>query len=313
MTTPLDLREIPVLPDEIIQAGLNGDLVLFVGAGASMMVGLPSWSQLAWSALNSLRELRLLNYSELEQLKNLDPKKQLSIAVLIATENKKNLDFRKFFESKSEGNSIYKSLNDIGCVCVTTNYDELLAPRYHDVNDISTTPAPVKRVCNKKDFLAKHLDDPGTVVHLHGVISHPDTMVVTTKDYLEHYDDENVQHFLGDLFERKTVLFVGYGLDESEILEHILRRGLGRGVARSSSERKRFILQGYYKSQQRLYEYLSVYYEKSFEVHVIGYVRDHEDYWQQETLLRDWTQRIKVKRPPLAKDLELLNKVLGNE
>jgi len=29
-------------PDEIVQAGLNGDLVLFVGAGASMLLGLPS-------------------------------------------------------------------------------------------------------------------------------------------------------------------------------------------------------------------------------------------------------------------------------
>jgi len=59
-----DLREIFDPPDEIIQAGLNGDLVFFVGAGASMLLGLPSWSGLAANALDDLRQNGFLNYSE---------------------------------------------------------------------------------------------------------------------------------------------------------------------------------------------------------------------------------------------------------
>ena len=51
MSRTPDLREIPDIPPEIQQAALNGDLVLFVGAGVSMLVGLPSWSDLAWSGL----------------------------------------------------------------------------------------------------------------------------------------------------------------------------------------------------------------------------------------------------------------------
>jgi hypothetical protein len=282
--------------------------VLFVGAGASMLLGLPSWGGLAAEALQSLQKKRLLNFSELEQLRTLEPKKQLSIAKLIAAENGHELELATYFKGKSEGTGIYKSINDIGCVCVTTNYDELLTPRYLDVEDGSKTPATVKRICHKKDFLAKHLDEPGTVIHLHGGISHSETMVVTTKDYLEHYDDPNVKHFLNALFASKTVLFIGYGLEETEILEHILRRG---GV-KTTADRRRFVLQGYFRSQQPLYENLHRYYEKSFGVHVIGFVRDHEDYRQQETLLRDWAPRIKIKRPPLARDMELMNKVLGN-
>lgn len=45
------LSEIPKLPEEIIQAGLNGELVLFVGAGMSKLLGLPSWKRLAQKAL----------------------------------------------------------------------------------------------------------------------------------------------------------------------------------------------------------------------------------------------------------------------
>lgn len=304
-----DLRELPELPDEIIQAALDGDLVLFVGAGTSRLLGLPSWEGMAHQQLEHLRTKGVLNYSELEQLGGLEPKKQLSIAREIANENELEVDLTVGLTGHSEDNSIYKSINDIGCVCVTTNYDELLAPRYTDTEDGSVTPASVNRIYRKNSFLVKHLDTPGTVIHLHGAVSDQATMIVTTKDYLEHYDDQFVKDFLGDLFTRKTVLFIGYGLEEAEILEHVLRRG---GAA-DSQERKRFVLQGYYLGQNPLYVNLHSYYRKSFGVHVIGFVRDHKNYKQQEAILDDWAQRIVVKSPPLAADMEKLNEVLGNE
>lgn len=302
-----DLREVPELPEEIVQAALDGNLVLFVGAGTSRLLGLPDWSGMARQQLEYLRENSALNYSELDQLGSLDPKKQLSIAREIADDNKLALDLTAGLTGHSEGGSIYKSINDIGCVCVTTNYDELLAPRYTDAEDGSTTPAAVNRIYRKNEFLVKHLDTPGTVIHLHGSVSDQAKMIVTTRDYLEHYDNKFVQSFLGDLFERKTVLFLGYGLEEAEILEHVLRRG---GVS-DRAERKRFALQGYYLSQKPLYENLYRYYRKSFGVHVIGFVRDHKDYKQQEAIFNDWGSKIVVKEPPLAADMEKMNEVLG--
>lgn len=314
MSKAADLREIPELPDEIIQAGLNGELVLFVGAGVSMLLGLPSWGGLARKALDALRERGLLNFSELEQLKNLEPKKQLSIAKLIAEENEHDLDLTGYFKETVEGNSIYKSINDIGCACVTTNYDELLAPRFHEakgdlVKSMSIKPKEVIRISDKSELFAKHLDEPGTVVHLHGAISRPETMVVTTKKYLEHYDHENVRHFLRELFAKKIVLFIGYGLEEAEILEHILRRG----AVESTRDRRRFALQGYFRSEEPLYKNLHQYYEKSFGVHLIGFVRDHKDYAQQEAIIRDWVPQIQVKKPTLDADIARMNEVLGSD
>jgi len=103
------------------------------------------------------------------------------------------------------------------------HYDELLSPRYSRSEDGSETPSSPKRVSEKERFCAKLLDEPGTVIHLHGCISNPKTMVFTTEKYLEHYNHSKVQRLLGNLFKRKTVVFLGYGLEESEILEHILR------------------------------------------------------------------------------------------
>jgi hypothetical protein len=304
-----DLREIFDPPDEIVQAGLNGDLVFFVGSGASMLLGLPSWSGLAVKAFEDLRQHGYLNYSEIEQLNRLDPKRQLSIAYSIAEDNKYKLDLTKHLSGKDEGDSIYKSINDIGCSCVTTNYDELLAPRFADTKDGSKTAASVNRVFDREKFFSKLLNEPGTVVHLHGAMSKPETMIVTTKEYLEHYDHENVQEFLGELFEKKTILFLGYGLEEAEVLEHILRRG----SVKQTLERRRFALQGYFLSQKPLYENLHTYYEKSFGVHLLGFVRDHEDYKRLEAIIKTWANRIVISKPPLAVDHDFMSEVLDGE
>lgn len=307
MTKAPPLREIFNPPDEIVEAGLNGELVLFVGAGASMLLGLPSWGALASLALEELRKNAFLDYSEKEQLASLDPKKQLSIASLIAHENEYPLDLVKYLKGKKEGNSIYKAINDIGCPCVTTNYDELISPRFVEVKDGSTTGASKKRVSERDKLFTNLLDEPGTVVHLHGSISRPQTMIVTTKDYLEHYDHENVQEFLAGLFDKKTVLFLGYGLEEAEILEHILRRG----AVKASKDRRRFSLQGFYQSQQPLYENLHNYYEKSFGVHLLGFTRDHQDYGCLEGLMKSWVGQIDIRKPPLVNDIDLMDEVLG--
>ena len=198
MSRAPDLREVPDLPEEIVQAALDGNLVLFVGAGTSILLGLPSWVGMARKQLEYLLTKGVLNYSELDQLGALDPKKQLSIAREIADDNELELDLTSGLTGYSEGNSIYKSINDIGCVCVTTNYDELLAPRYADAGDVTETSASVNRIYRKNDFLVSHLDTPGTVIHLHGAVTDQATMVVTTRDYLTHYDDRFVQSFLGD-------------------------------------------------------------------------------------------------------------------
>jgi hypothetical protein len=104
-------------------------LILFVGAGVSRLLQLPTWQGLAACVLDDLRKESLLNYSEIAQLQSLDPKKQLSIAKLIAEQHDRELDIGKHLAGKTEGDSIYKAINDIGCSCVTTNYDELF---HHD-------------------------------------------------------------------------------------------------------------------------------------------------------------------------------------
>ena len=307
-----DLYEVPDLPDEVVEAAKDGNLVLFIGAGLSAQMGMPSWKDLAAEALNDLRKEKFINYSELEQLKALgDPKKQLSIANIIAEENGTSLDLVQYLNIEPSDEGIYKYVNDIGCSCVTTNYDSLLKPRYVDPSkkDGASTPVTPPRVFTIDETLMAKLKNPGTVIHIHGSIDMPSEMVVTTSNYLEHYDSEYLQHFLGELFEKTVVLFIGYGLEESEILEHILRRG---GVRGESAEIRRFVLQGFFKSATPLYHSMCKYYRRSFGVQLIGFDRDRHNYEQLEEIMKRWSEQIEVRPQALVEDLDFMDEVLGD-
>jgi hypothetical protein len=302
-----ELKEIPDLPPQLKYAALDGNLVLFVGAGASMLLGMPSWSQLAWGALDYLRELGKIDYSELDQLKVLDPKKQLSIAKQIAKKESVHLDLTKNLVPRS-GSGIYEYLNSIGAVCVTTNYDEELSPHcFMENDDGSSIPRDPRRIVKKSEINFGHLNDPGTVIHLHGSKRDPDGMIVTTKDYLEHYEEDCIKSFLRSLFDKKTVLFIGYGLEETELLEHILRKS----DAREESEKKRFSLQGFFSTQAPLYNRLNDYYQQSFGVSILGYLRDRKDYHQLEEVMRRWSDELIVRPPALIDEIDWMNGILG--
>jgi len=309
MTIPA-LYEVPDLPDEIVEAAKDGNLILFVGAGLSVQMKLPSWSGLAKLALEDLRKEKIIDYSELEQLLALnDSKKQLTIAQIIADENSFDLDLAKHLNSDADDEGIYRYVNDIGCSCVTTNYDNLLRPRYIDPNKpkgqtTPSTPDPVYRI---DENLMSALNEPGTVIHIHGSIKEPSSMVVTTSDYLLHYDSDDLQYFLGELFNKKTVLFIGYSLEESEVLEHILRRGGARGV---EAECRRFVLQGYFKSTTPLYHSLYKYYKHSFGVQLIGFDRDRHNYDQLEDILKRWSELIEVRPQALVDRIKHIDEVL---
>ncbi len=299
----------PPIPSEVAEAAKDGRLVLFVGAGASMMLGMPSWGGLASKALNSLVASGSIDFAELEQLKQLDPKKQLSIADFIAQEKGHSLNLSQHLKTSCES-SIYNSINSIKATCVTTNYDHELNPHPLEKPSESEVTPSTNRKSGVENLQAADLKIPGTVIHLHGDMNDSDTMIVTTRDYLAHYDEPKVQHFLAELFESYVVVFIGYGLEEAEILEHILRRS---GVKEASKTRQRFLLQPFFTSEQPLYDRLKVYYQKSFGVHLIGYARDKKDYRQLEEVIERWSQKLNVRPPALVDDLDMMDRILIDE
>lgn len=308
MAGPPKLALEPELPQEIIDAA-DGKLVLFVGAGISRICGLPNWAGLADKMFEWLLAQDAIDFGEIEQLKYLDPRTKLSIAHIICKRKKLDFNLEQFLRH-GKAAPIYDFINSLGCPCVTTNYDNLLQPvaRASSATTSSAGPAAsTRRVYDPAKIHSGLLNDEATVIHLHGAIDRLDSPVATTGQYLELYDRKNIQVFLKTLFEQKTVLFLGYGLAENEILEHILRR------ARVQKEniRRRFVLQGYFEREDGLYRHMHAYYQESFGVHVSGFIRDKKDFAQQEEILKAWSTKIDYKPATLADAIQSMDRVLN--
>jgi len=223
-----------------------------------------------------------------------DPRKKLSIAKIIEDENEVNVDYKSIFHVDNRKSDIYQFINKFACTFVTTNYDKLIVP-----NISATKPDENWRFYNIDDILRDKLDDQGNVIHLHGCVDNPKSMIVTTKDYLGHYASEEIPKFLEYLFKKKTVLFLGYGLEETEILEYILKGSNQLG----SKEKRLFILQGFYNAEMSLFDKLRKYYEQSFNVKLIGFPKDYSDYECQKDIIKNWADKLSFSSVAIVDEL----------
>lgn len=275
----------PPVPLPISHAAQDGSLVLFIGAGISRLIGCPSWDGFAQEVLAQLTP-QVINYHEKKLIESIpDPRKQLSIAKIIEKESANfSVDYKKIFEQKNDKEeNIYKYINKYSCSFVTTNYDKFICPDH--MNGRSETEWRFHR---RDEILAANLDARGSVVHLHGCIDRPESMVITTRDYLSHYSSGEIPKFLTHLFSRKTVLFLGYGLEEVEVLEHVLKNS---HQAENGNVRL-FILQGFYNSDLSLFNKLKKFYKDSFNADLIGFPLDFKYYDQQVEIIKRWQEEL---------------------
>jgi hypothetical protein len=291
----------PSIPPEIENAAQSGELIVFVGAGISRLIKCPTWDGFADKILEQLVAASIIDYYELSQIQTIsDPKKKLSIARIVAQEKNIDLNYKDIFNINSPTDSVYTYLNKFNCTFVTTNYDKCIKPQSRKAE-----PEDKWRFYQKTDFLREKLDVNGNVIHLHGCIDDPKNMVITTRDYLDHYSRPEVQEFLTYLFERKTVLFLGYGLEEIEILEYIIRRG-GAAERGITTYTKRFVLQGFFNAEMGLSEKLRKYYRDTFGADLIGFPKDYQWYSQQVEILGEWAEKLIFKGMALTDEAAVL-------
>lgn len=292
------LRPEPKLPEEITEAAKAGNLVLFIGAGISRMVGHPSWDGFADAVVNQLVKNEVIDHHEKSLINALpDPRKRLSIAKILDENNGSKIDYKKIFELDDTRSDIYDFINKYDCTFVTTNYDKLIKPELSHGK-----PETNWRFYKRNDLLNVKLDTKGAVIHLHGCVDDPTNMIVTTKDYLDHYISEEVPKFLTHLFSTKVVLFLGYGLEETEVLEYVLKSS----NQKDEVQKRLFILQGFFNAEEPLFNKLKDYYNESFNAQLIIFPRDHEDYVQQRAIIKKWADELEFKDLALADKLAAL-------
>jgi hypothetical protein len=328
------LLPIPPVPPGLREAAIRGILIPFIGAGVSRLAGCPSWSELADAALKCLIEEGKFSHSQLEQIRHLHPRVKLSLARTLAVEKGTAIDYRALLHPTARrqhkrGCRLYNSLFALGKIFVTTNYDEWLDERIPEpipaatpsTQLADTRPLTPMRVVHKvSDLLPGLLSEPDTVIHLHGSIRDPAGMVLTTHDYVRHYANDrssgNVQvenrvlTFLDFLFKNKTVLFIGYGLDELEILEYVILKAV-RPAGVQGREPRHYILQGFFSHEEELLRSLKSYYLSECDIQLIPFRRDEKDWEQLVDVLEDFAQRIPTSAPLALQKAQEMEELLN--
>ena len=126
------------------------------------------------------------------------------------------------------------------------------------------------------------------------------SMVITTIQYLEHYSSHRIDGsgdhenpfltFLESLFRLKNVLFIGYGLNELEILEYVFQKGIQRQLV-SDEEPRHYVLQGFFSHEVELARSLESYY-RQFGIGLLTFSRDERDWNQLAEVIEYFVQEI---------------------
>ena len=189
--------------EKLSNIAISNDLALFIGAGASMGAGLPSWSGL----LQELASELVINEREFKALGALDKAKIIDRRL-----QKVNRDLGKEISQRlhtrhfSLTHALMRSLPTDAVL--TTNYDALYEMAYKSAsftgNKLSILPYNPQ--LQSERFLLK----------MHGCINHPDDIVLTRKDYMRYSQKRSI---LGGVLQStlltKHILYVGFSLTDS--------------------------------------------------------------------------------------------------
>ena len=187
-------------PEPLLNALRDGELVVFAGAGVSMgpPACLPNFESLANTIAEGTRKVQKDGESIDEFLGRLQYEGK-SVHVLAAEALFQ--EGLKATELHCNLLRLYSSAEQIRVV--TTNFDLLFEQAAEEVFDDLT-----------EVFHAPTLppaDQSNGIVHIHGVVSSPDEMVLTNKDFGRAYLTEgSALRFLLELFSNFTTLFVGH-------------------------------------------------------------------------------------------------------
>ena len=140
-------------------------------------------------------------------------------------------------------------------ICITTNADV----HYHRFYD----PKNIKYL--EEDFTEKNIATTNLLC-IHGTIIHRDSLIFTLESYFKRYKINEFVTFLKTIFNGEyTVLFLGYGLAEFELIEYLYS-----DIVDDKKDLKHFMLMPFYVGEDNLVKYQQNYYGK-MGVSVLAY------------------------------------------
>ncbi|MBW4054640.1 MAG: hypothetical protein HIU83_04430 [Proteobacteria bacterium] len=297
-----EIYDEPQLPDVIKNIG-SKQLVVFVGAGCSTLLGCERWKGVADKLIESAYESKVINHWEKERLLGNDPRKSISILKgLLPAENYYST-IRNCLETNPEKAikyPIYDELIKLRGIYITTNIDVHFDNKFNE-----------SRIFRDSSSFKSENIKINTLFKLHGCITQEKSIVFATRDYIKHYNDNTVQSFLREIFGGKyLVLFVGYSLSEMEILDYLLLKGNPAIKPNVSHETNNLLLLPFYKVEESLLRFEKSYFSQ-LGVVVCPYAIDTNGYNQLFSVIEKWQKEINLTTSYQYKTFKILEECSG--
>jgi hypothetical protein len=295
-----------ILPNSLRKAFIESEkLAIFIGAGVSKLLGIPLWEELADNAIEYIREEGYINYLEKGRLqKDFSSKQRLTLCHEIMEKHGKLKEFYsenmalKADKKKEECENPYEKLielDELGAniLKITTNIDECWETTKRNWEERNVMKGEAERVENIPAWEVMHNGFSSTtpldrkcLYKIHGTINDIERAVITTRQYVDAYRNKNgLQGFLENVFKEYTVIFIGSGMQEFEILEHCLKE----------KHKEHYALVGMFTGEEHLFRVKKKYFEE-LKIQPIPYYRDYDDYHRIILILDAWIQEIRSLR-----------------
>jgi WD40 repeat protein len=226
------------IPGDLVQSCLNGECVLFAGAGLSAQAGVPVWDGFLRNLLAFARDSGAIDHEEAASLEAALREGQRNAAAdglvqAFANQRPRLHDFlRQSYPESTAPSSAHQHLQQVPfAAIVTSNYDRLLErvfPEFAASGLFTPTDAEalLDSLAQKRRFILK----------LYGLIERPETLIFAPLEYREALSSNvSFSKFMEGLFFSRNFLFVGLSLEG-------IQDFLSGFVFRGSNPRKHFAL-----------------------------------------------------------------------
>lgn len=310
----IELKLIPDMPEELKKLILDKDLIIFIGSGLSQLAGGISWNNLAKEFIKKYRSIESgYEYDAYEKLCNLSDKspiRAISLCLHNISQTQINDDLKDFLKIKkpNKANKIYQHLRSFEVGYITTNYDSLIMESYTTKKTLENYSNNIPIIKDTNNLQELGLEDNmnqinNKVLYIHGRYNKTEKSInpiLTLKDYLNHYKKDGIgRKALETIFEnnKETILFIGLGMKEFEIIEHIQK---------PASSKSHYILEGFSPYEKCVLNDYKTYYQ-TLNIELIPYDKSQKGYDQLIEIIEKWANEISNIRMEQLKQIKKMN------
>ena len=197
---------VPQVPDELVQACIAGECLLFAGAGVAVQTGLPSWRELLSEIVQLHSGTDLSDWRTLANRVDTAPNQVAEILATRLSRDRLIADVRELQQDHSaQVTPMLRYLSTIPFVgALTTNYDNSLERAFSARSPVVVT------IADSDDLPMLLRDKRFVIVKLYGDLDQPETFVLTPGDYAAALGgNQSFERIVTSLLLSNSVLFLG--------------------------------------------------------------------------------------------------------